>query len=209
MLDSSSHQITEIWSLWESLLDKKQADRHLEILELGSGCGIVGIGLARMIPNAHFILTDLPEAMEILQKNISMNADLGLAPGTTLCGQVLDWDTVLKRSHDLASLRPDLVLVSDCTYNPSSFNALIATLLQLVKQAHQYNHHAGKPKLDVLVSYKTRHESESQFFKDIDEAGFEILAKDEVILRDRTRARLDLGMEKAEMYAFGLRTFPR
>lgn len=201
-------------SLLRSFFDpSKRSGQQLEILELGSGCGIVGVGLARTISNARIILTDLPEAMDILQKNISKSINVGLASGTTIRGQTLDWNTVLTNTQnmkfdetqDLASLKPDLVLVSDCTYNPSSFEALIATLVQLVKQAHQRHHHDGHMKLDVLVSYKTRHESESRFFEDMDRAGFEMLAEDEVLFPNRTRETLGLDLEKGEIFAFGLR----
>lgn len=43
------------------------------ILELGAGCGIVGITLATCFEGAEVIMTDLPEAEEIAKFNISKN----------------------------------------------------------------------------------------------------------------------------------------
>lgn len=46
----------------------------LGVLELGAGCGIAGITVARRFSNAKVILTDLPEAEEIARYNITMAA---------------------------------------------------------------------------------------------------------------------------------------
>ncbi|KAI5805381.1 putative methyltransferase-domain-containing protein [Peziza echinospora] len=67
-----------------SLLHKKLQQHHpyhnpLAILELGSGCGIVGIALSLILQcrpgkrNSRIVLTDLPSAEEVATRNIEAN----------------------------------------------------------------------------------------------------------------------------------------
>ncbi|KAL4890954.1 putative methyltransferase-domain-containing protein [Aspergillus ambiguus] len=147
-----------IWTvpLLQNLL---QTDRSapLRAIELGSGCGIVGIALAQLLPQASILLTDLPEVAEIVTQNISVSA---LARSSTLDFQTLDWDEELP--NDLHSGPIDLILVSDCTYNADSLPALISVLTKLVQSS---------PDAVVLVALKRRHESESIFFDLMQSAG--------------------------------------
>ena len=49
------------------------------VLELGCGCGIVGLSVAQMVPNATVIVTDLPENEDIVNRNVAL---LAPAPGS-------------------------------------------------------------------------------------------------------------------------------
>lgn len=89
----------------------------LRILELGTGCGMVGITLALMQEHANVLLTDLSEAREIVGRNIE---SVGAAIGSTLEFQELNWDQVLPSTLDLTTSPFDLVVAADCTYNPDS-----------------------------------------------------------------------------------------
>jgi len=51
-------------------LEKLLAKKNLKILELGAGCGIVGITLSSYFPTSQVLLTDLPEATEIIERNL-------------------------------------------------------------------------------------------------------------------------------------------
>lgn len=84
------------------------------VLELGTGCGIVGLTLAALLPGASLTLTDLPDAEEIVAHNLSHTHDL-LAPGSRAAFAELDWAAPLP-----AVPAPHLVLAADCTYNPDS-----------------------------------------------------------------------------------------
>lgn len=89
----------------------------LQVLELGTGCGIVGISLSQTNPGAQVLLTDLPEAQEIIERNIKATNALGRS---TLQFQELDWEVELPENL-LSPARPlDLVLAADCTYNADS-----------------------------------------------------------------------------------------
>jgi hypothetical protein len=110
-----------------SLLDKDstlakalvpQGYKHgFQILELGSGCGVVGLSLAQTVPGARVLLTDLPEAEEIVERNITQAQ---LAEGATVAFRELDWDAELPVDLRTPSNKLDLVLAADCTYNSDS-----------------------------------------------------------------------------------------
>jgi predicted nicotinamide N-methyase len=91
------------------------------VLELGTGCGIVGLTLAALVPNSHVVLTDLPEAREIVERNMdSLATQLG--NGSTLAFEELDWDADLPAwfARSQSRAKTELVLASDCTYNSDS-----------------------------------------------------------------------------------------
>jgi methylase of polypeptide subunit release factors len=98
-------------------LPSSKTEPGLQILELGTGCGMVGISLAQLFLDAKVVLTDLPEAEEIVQRNI--DAALGL-PEDTLSFKNLDWDAELPPDIQSWSSRLNLVIAADCTYNPDS-----------------------------------------------------------------------------------------
>lgn len=122
----------------------------LHVLELGSGCGIVGIALAEMLPQCLVVLTDLPEVEEIITRNISAARP---APSSKVEFQTLDWDE--PDLDNVCSGSLDLILISDCTYNADSLPALVSVLGQLTQRS---------PQALVLVALKRRHESEVVFF---------------------------------------------
>ena len=124
--------------------------RKLAILELGSGCGIVGIGLAQMLANCEVLLTDLQEAEEIIARNIGASSP---SASSRTNFSVLDWESSLPES--IAAKQFDLIMVSDCTYNSDSIPALVRTLSDLVKVSSE---------AIVVVSMKVRHASEQIFF---------------------------------------------
>lgn len=129
----------------------------LRTLELGSGCGIPGKTLASLRRNCLVWLTDIPEAMELLDDNIRISKT---APGSSLSSQVLIWGQELPT--DIRQEKFDLVLVSDCTYNTDSIPALVKTLSDLVFQS---------PSILIVVATKVRHPSERVFFDLMANAG--------------------------------------
>lgn len=113
-----------------------------KIIELGSGCGLVGIALARLFPKVSLTLTDLDDATEVCTRNLRLNQ----VPNAKF--ECLDWDERQNLSSDW-----DLVVATDCTYNTDSYNALLDTLDCLVG-----------PRTTVLIAHKNRHEAEHLFF---------------------------------------------
>ena len=155
--------------------------KDINILELGAGCGIVGITLSTILRNPQILLTDLPEAVEILTNNVT------LLSSRKPKHQVLDWSEPLPPNVQFTKW--DLVVVADCTYNPDVVPDLVATLGRIA---------AGNSQVLVLLAMKVRHESEMVFFELIDREGW--VVREKVIL-----PLLVLGAEaeQIEIYVFG------
>ncbi|KAH0553398.1 hypothetical protein GP486_006533 [Trichoglossum hirsutum] len=142
-------------SLRETLAIAKQ--RRLNCIELGAGCGVVGLGLAQALPHCDVLLTDLPEAMDIARCNMLA---AHLASDATADFELLDWEKDLPAR--VSGRAFDLILVADCTYNPASVPSLVSVLAMLT---------ARSPRAVVLLAHKVRHSSEAIFFEHIADAG--------------------------------------
>lgn len=154
-------------------------ERHsLNVLELGAGCGIVGITLSAHFPNIEqLVLTDLPEASEIIEHNLALPiGDSSLQSEQVflenVSHQVLDWAEPLP--VDIARKKWELVVIADCTYNPDVVPDLVTTLERLRDCGE------GGGEMKVLLAMKVRHESEMVFFELMKKAGFEILEKGKI-----------------------------
>ncbi|ESZ97481.1 hypothetical protein SBOR_2170 [Sclerotinia borealis F-4128] len=177
-LQSSSKPVGSLPTL-EKFLATQQ---DINILELGAGCGIVGITLATLFSNRinKILLTDLPEASEILEKNITTMASQS---DTSLCcscsHQVLDWSEPLPEG--VRGERWELVVVADCTYNPDVVPDLVHTL----KRVREGNKGAL-----ILLAMKVRHDSEMVFF--------EFMEKEEFVVVERCKVPLGMVGEEGE-----------
>jgi hypothetical protein len=149
-----------------------QSTQKLRALELGTGVGLVGLALAHLrrstqLGRTEVTLTDVESARPIAERNASLL--LGGSPSPAAPDNLaitfapLDWEAPLPA--DIAGQVYDLVLVSDCTYNPDSGPALVRTLKALAECS---------PSLLVVVASKTRHESEAVFWQRMGEAGFRV-----------------------------------
>ena len=132
--------------------------RKLNVLELGCGCGVVGIGLAQTVPDCNVLLTDLPEVDELVERNIeaanpAMSSHIEFAP--------LDWEAPLPPK--VRGRTFGLILVAECIYNTDSIPPLIETLLALVQRS---------PNAVILISTKVRHSSEALFWDLFAQKGF-------------------------------------
>jgi predicted nicotinamide N-methyase len=158
------------------------------ILELGAGCGIVGIALASSFPNCWVHLTDLVDAQDILSKNVGQATP---ARGSSLSHWTLDWSESLDVSfpRDL-----DLIVVSDCTYNPDSSPDLVRTLTGLCSIS---------PESTILIAMKRRHESEGVFFNLMEAASMQSLAQTVIELPHEV-SNDDSDQPKIELYLFRL-----
>lgn len=169
-------------------LQQALVQTNIDVLELGAGCGIVGITLSQFF-NAnlsHVILTDLPEASDILTQNLS-SSTLSLSSPPT--HQVLDWSSSLP--PNIAATKWDIVLVADCTYNPDVVPDLVKTLESIGQ---------GNGDVLVLLAMKVRHESEMVFFDLMRDSGWMVKEKCSIELP----VLGDEGQE-IEIFVFGLR----
>ncbi|PGH14728.1 hypothetical protein AJ79_02894 [Helicocarpus griseus UAMH5409] len=163
----------------------EQKDTSLRVIELGTGCGIVGISIAQIVPHCSVLLTDLEEVHDIINRNLECAT---LARMSKAQFWVLDWDEQVPKQ--IAHHGCDLIVVSDCTYNADSLPALVQILTALVRIS---------PSAIVLVALKKRHDSEEVFFDLMKKAEFEIDSHTVVPLPtlDAENESIDI-----ELYAF-------
>lgn len=160
----------------------------INVIELGSGCGLVGIALATLRHKCHILLTDLPDAMDILDYNISRSKP---ALESIIEHRVLDWSEPLPVT--IIEQQYDLILVSECTYNENSIPALGKTLSALAAQS---------PAAIVVLATKVRHFSERVFFDIISDAGFVELEQRSIELPDPHKIKTEQSLEMVDVYCF-------
>lgn len=142
--------------------------KRLNVLEIGCGCGIVGIGLAQTIPDCDVLLTDLEEVTELVERNIEA-ANPAMLSNIDFCP--LDWEQPLPPA--VQSRLFDLIVVAECIYNTDSIPPLVETLLALTQRS---------PKAVILISTKVRHGSEALFWDLFAQKGFMQAGKTELPL---------------------------
>lgn len=164
-----------------------QQARRIRVLELGAGCGVVGIALVQL-RKCEVVLTDLGDAQSILQTNLDCATP---AAGSSLRRQVLGWGLGLDQ---LSSPKFDLVLVSDCIYNPDSSVLLVETLTDLASQ---------NPAVLIFVAYKRRHDADDVFFQKMKENNF-VVAEADSIAVPHTMTDHDTSEPRVETFVYKL-----
>lgn len=115
-------------------------DSHLidltgkKVVELGSGCGLVGCVAALL--GAHVILTDLPDRLKLLQKNVRENLKGnsrakkagGVAAATA---EVMEFTWGDEPDRALVDSQPNFVVASDVIYNEDVVPDLLHSLRAL------------------------------------------------------------------------------
>ncbi|KAK4039076.1 putative methyltransferase-domain-containing protein [Parachaetomium inaequale] len=204
-LDSTAEVGEEPLPLFRSIL--QAPSRPLNILELGCGVGVVGIGLARVMSfrqageASHILMTDLPEAEEKARANMARQAKILGNNSASLDFEPLDWEEGKNgRFGEKAASRPwDLVVLCDCTYNTDTLPPLVKTLSALHSHSAQHPSTAqGSVKTEVLVATKQRHSSERTFF--------DLMSGDGWVVREQTVLPLPLldgEGQPVEVYLFG------
>ncbi|CEP13199.1 hypothetical protein [Parasitella parasitica] len=178
--DSSFLVIREDWSLgtpgkmWDSALvlsqmmtDKISHDpdyfRGGRFIDLSAGTGCLGLLIAALYKNIYrdhkhnmprITLTDLPEALDLIQQNRSCNHLEGYTSVKSL-----EWGNYRDVQNLLLEGPIHTVIASDVLYRPSTFPSLVRTLVWLSEQ----NRH----QIEIYVGYKRRGlalQDEKQFF---------------------------------------------
>ena len=117
------------------------------MLELGSGCGIVGLAFAALYENCHVLLTDLESAEKITRWNLVHSR--GQLQGKVTF-ELFDWECPAP-----PSISPDIILIADCTYNPDSATSLVQAIQSCVTSRDTI----------IVLAHKIRHDSEAVFFR--------------------------------------------
>lgn len=92
-------------------------------LELGAGCGAVGIAASKLLP-VPVVLSDQETILPILQKNLLENR---CTARTTLA--LLDWGKDGESTVELGNSGFDVIVGADCVFNENLIDMLIETLL--------------------------------------------------------------------------------
>lgn len=155
------------WTCGEQLCEYLWASREhylgrrLQVAELGSGTGLVGLYFARLVPSARVVLTDLADHVDLLKANMALNG-LGNASA-----EALDWCA----KQDIASFFEDsydLVLATDCAYHERLHDPLVAALAAACSSAHT-----------IALFGATRSDTSQAFFDKLVMAGLEYLLLDD------------------------------
>lgn len=129
----------------------------LNILELGSGTGVVGI-VAAITLSANVTVTDLPHVLDNLKFNAEANAEVVARFGGKVHVAPLRWGEA--DDVELLGLNVDLILASDVVYHDHLYEPLLKTL-RLMMTTMQLE---GKT-LIFLMAHLRRWKKESVFFK--------------------------------------------
>lgn len=163
--------------LLENALAARQPSQ-VRVLELGAGCGILGLGIARALRGCEVVLTDLPHNEYLASCNIEafqaqhqeQNRNPAKQEHSRVSFQALNWKEPLPDS--LSNHHFDLFIASDVTYNFDSTPFLVGTISSLVQRS---------PQALTVISMKFRHSSEQVFFELMGEAGFMIADRARVL----------------------------
>ena len=202
--------------LLKELLCSVTPTRPLNVIELGCGVGILGVGLAAALSRrvssswdpedatqspSSVLLTDLSDAEEVAVANIADEKKarpsvLPLGPSVNTSFEVLDWEqgkTGVFGPKAKAS-NWDLIIISDCTYNVDMLSALVKTISEL----HKLSMDGGRKSSRVMLATKPRHSSEKALFGLMDENGWKILES-----ASQPLPVLGLEDQTIEIYLFG------
>ncbi|CAO3622125.1 unnamed protein product [Mucor fragilis] len=131
-------------------LSECKLDRKYNImLELGSGTGLVGVYAAELLSPKRVYLTDLPDALEIMQQNV----DLMNHTKVEMLVKELSWGPEKQDQYKDV----DLVLLTDVLYNQGSHDVLLDTLDWLLDNDN----------CRALLTYKERNPDERVFFEKV------------------------------------------
>lgn len=168
---------------------RRTTHSHINVLELGSGCGIVGIAVAQCYPNCAVQLTDQADALELIYRNVGQAIP---AKNSSLQSRILDWDAVPNDARPERDLT--LIVVSDCTYNADSCPGLVRTIARLS---------SSSPMVRILVAMKRRHDSEDIFFQLMHDANMHVLEETTIELPSQ-HSVAEAGKSQIEFYLYGL-----
>ncbi|KAL8635741.1 MAG: hypothetical protein Q9228_006800 [Teloschistes exilis] len=167
----------------------------LHVLELGAGCGLVGLVFGSIISGSRLLLTDIDDdalkfaGINALKCPRAQDSIRELRP--------LDWKDPQSFTLD-GTL--DFIVASDCIYNSDSIPPLVYTIIELERRVMKLRKGAPGPK--VMISTKVRHWSESMFFKLLEEYGFEQEEHTSIPMPDQYRQSTGEELETVDVYIF-------
>ncbi|KAK5995297.1 UPF0665 family C23C4.06c-like protein [Cladobotryum mycophilum] len=163
--------------------------KRLNVLELGCGIGVLGVGLAAIYPRMQLppghrctiLMTDLEDAERRTRANMTrlQSRPSGGAP-VELLYENLDWQDG-RRGHfgpEAQSRRWDMIMLADCTYNTDTLPALVETLSALHRSNQGHASQDERVSTKVFLATKNRHESEREVLDLLSGEGWNTLDKE-------------------------------
>jgi predicted nicotinamide N-methyase len=97
--------------------------RDALVLDLGSGTGVVGLGMAA-VGFSYIVVTDLQDALGLMEENVNLN------PALSVAVEELAWGETLPTSIEerIACAKEILVVGADIVYRKNLFDPLLTTL---------------------------------------------------------------------------------
>jgi Lysine methyltransferase len=115
----------------ESEYKLRRMDQTHRVLELGSGCGAVGM-TAALLGATSVTVTDLPEILPFLRSNVNVNLKT-IQNANDMCVAIIctecDWTQPL--SPEIKNTMYDTILIADCIWIEALVVPLFATLREL------------------------------------------------------------------------------
>ncbi|KAG5918567.1 hypothetical protein E4U42_006800 [Claviceps africana] len=178
----------------------------VNVLELGCGVGVLGLGLCAAYPkgtgDCTVLMTDRHEAERRVRYNMGLlhqqrsGSNLGYAQAMY---ENLDWDNGRQGrfGNRVRERRWDLIMLSDCTYNADSIPALVGTLSGVHKLNRDFDPDDASFATKVFLATKPRHDDELVLFDMMATEGWTIT--DKLVLPLPVLGRES---ERVEMYLF-------
>ncbi|KAL8843516.1 MAG: hypothetical protein Q9170_000020 [Blastenia crenularia] len=189
------------WLICNKELMWQPDEQQSSIIELGTGCGLVGLVLGSMRHNSRLILTDVDDgALKLAKENAQISREM--FNSTWEC-RSLDWTEPQKF---VFNDKLTLIVASECIYNSDSIPLLVQTMSDLVQRSIELRKESPGPK--IVVSTKRRHDSEAMFFTMMIASGFEETVHAIVPLHDRYRESVGIDLEVVNIYIFQRRAIP-
>uniref|UniRef100_A0A0E0L6P7 Uncharacterized protein n=1 Tax=Oryza punctata TaxID=4537 RepID=A0A0E0L6P7_ORYPU len=129
--------------------------RGARALELGAGCGLAGCVAALL--GAHVLLTDLPDRLKLLRKNVELNV------GDDARGSARVAQLVWGGEPDLLNPPLDYVLGSDVIYSEEAVDDLLLTL-----------NHLSAPHTTIILAAELRNDAVLECFLEAAMADFQV-----------------------------------
>lgn len=139
---------------------------QLNILELGSGTGLVGMAAAAIL-GAKVTVTDLPHVLTNLQFNVDANAGLISLRGGSVHVAPLRWGEAEADDVEVVGREFDAVLASDVVYHDHLFDPLLLTLRLFLNSREPQPEPEPKKKkmMNFVMAHLRRWKKDSVFFK--------------------------------------------
>lgn len=138
------------------------SQRNCIAIELGSGCGLVGLFLGGLFKSV--FLTDKCSQMALLQQNVSHNQDHH--PHCHYQTMSVEWASAVDRGRLLTACREepsshesrvDLIVAADVLYDLDAAISLVDLLLELMTTVNNHHDDAAAPPI-AIVAQKMRGE---------------------------------------------------